>query len=176
MAMPVIDGAGLGTPLQNAGVPVAGTDEVQTLTLGGTPTGGTFALAFGGFQTTDIPWNSVNATLLASIQAALRALPSIGANNLNATAGTLTAGIGTVLLTFVAGMGKKAVANITVAANALTGTTPTVANVETTPGVDATGRSAPTGGLLTDTSAGKVYINTSTTLGQPTWVSVGSQT
>jgi hypothetical protein len=36
---------------QSAGAPSAGTSEIQTLTIGGTPTGGTFTLAFDGFQT-----------------------------------------------------------------------------------------------------------------------------
>ena len=38
--MPQIEGS-IG-PYENAGVPSAGTSEVQTLTIGGTPTGGTF--------------------------------------------------------------------------------------------------------------------------------------
>ena len=38
--MPIIEGTGLGHPLVNAGAPVGGTDEVQTITIGGTPEAG----------------------------------------------------------------------------------------------------------------------------------------
>jgi hypothetical protein len=172
----VIEGAGLGEPLTNAGAPVAGTNEVQTLTIGGTPSGGTFKLAFEGFTTAAITWSNVNATLLAAINAALDALPNGGTSAIVATAGTLTAGIGTVLLTFSGGnVQRKAVATMTVADNSLTGAAPTLAIAETTPGVDATGRTAPTGAHLIDTTNGKLYINTSTTALAPTWTVVGSQ-
>ena len=171
----VIEGAGLGAPLLNAGVPVAGTDEVQTITIGGTPTGGTFKLAFDGFTTAAISWSSTNATLVANIDAALEALPNVGASNLTTAAGTLTAGIGTITVTFVAGLGKKAVNTITVADNSMTGTSPTIAVAETTPGVDATARGAPVGAQLLDITNAKEYINTGTTIA-PTWTVVGAQT
>jgi hypothetical protein len=162
--------------LFNAGAPVSGTSEVQTLTIGGTPTGGTFKLAYEGFTTTAIPWNATNATLLASIDAALEALPTIGVGNIATAAGTLTAGIGTVTLTFGGTLASKAVPTITVADNSMTGTTPTAAVAETTPGVDATARGAPAGAILLDTTNGKAYINTSANPLVPTWVVVGSQT
>ena len=43
-----------GRILENAGAPGAGTDEVQTLTIGGTPTSGTFTLSFQGAVTAPI--------------------------------------------------------------------------------------------------------------------------
>jgi hypothetical protein len=94
-------GPGIVGTRYNAGAPVAGTNEVQTLTIGGTPTGGSFKLAYEGRRTASIPWNATNATLLASLQAQLDAIT--GANWIVATAGTLTAGIGTILLTFSGG-------------------------------------------------------------------------
>ena len=54
--MGIIEGA-VARVLTNAGVPSAGTDEVQTLTIGGTPTGDTFKLAFEGFITAAITWS-----------------------------------------------------------------------------------------------------------------------
>jgi hypothetical protein len=153
---------------------VAGTNEVQTLTIGGTPTAGTFKLTFDGWQTAAITWSAVNATLLAAINAALDLLPNGAASAIVATAGTLTAGIGTILLTFSgAPLAKRAVPLMT-AQSSLTGTSPTLAIVETTPGVDATGRGAPIGAQLVDVTNGKLYINT--TVPNPTWVVVGTQT
>ena len=166
--MPTIEGAGLGTPLQSAAAPTAGVDEVQTLTIGGTPTGGTFALSFQGLTSNAITWTSVNATLLAAIQGALQGIPSIGGGGATATAGTLTAGIGTVLITFVGSLAKKAVPNVAIADNSLTGTAPTLAVAETTAGVDVTGRGAPKGALLIDTNAGALFQNTGTA-SAPVW-------
>jgi hypothetical protein len=168
--MPVTPGVGLGTPLQSAGAPGAGTDEVQTLTIGGTPTGGSFKLSFQGLSSNAISWSGVNATLLAAIQGALQGIPSIGGGNATATAGTLTAGIGTVLITFIGSLAKKAVPNVAIADNSLTGTAPTLAVAETTPGVDATGRGAPKGALLIDTTNAALFQNTGTAAA-PVWTS-----
>lgn len=172
--MPIIEGA-MGAPLQNAGAPVAGTNEVQTLTIGGTPTAGTFQLVFDGFTTAAITWSATNATLLANINAALDLLPNGAASAIVATAGTLTAGIGTILLTFSgAPLAKRAVPLMTYV-NSLTGSSPTLAIVETTPGVDVTARGAAAAALLVDTTNKKLYINTGTPTA-PTWTVVGTQT
>lgn len=172
--MPVIEGA-MGAPQQYAGAPVAGTDEVQTITIGGTPTGGTFRLTFEGFTTGDIAWSATNATLVANIDAALEALDNIGTGGVVTAVATMTAGIGTATVTFSgARVAKRAVATMTVANNSLTGTNPTVAVAETTPGVGNTGRGAPVGALLTDTTNGILYINTGTAAA-PTWTKVGTQ-
>lgn len=155
---------------RSAGAPTAGTNEVQTLTIGGTPTGGTYKLSLDGNKTAAITWSATNATLLSNLNTALDALPW-GASAIVATAGTLTAGIGTVLLTFSGGaLAKRAVNTMAVADNSLTGTAPTLAIAETTPGVDASGLGAGAGALLIDTSNGALYQNTggATT---PTWTS-----
>lgn len=170
-----LEGLGLGTPLTNAGVPAAGTNEVQTLTIGGTPTGGTFRLSASGFVTAAITWVAVNATLVAAIDAALEALPVVGTGNVVTAAGTLTAGIGTVTLTFGGALAGVPAPLVAVADNSMTGTTPTLAVARTTPGVAATGRGAPVGARLVDTTAGKLYINTGTAAA-PVWTVVGSQT
>lgn len=168
----IIEG-GIG-PYENAGVPSAGTSEVQTLTLGGTPTGGTFKLEYDGQVTGDIAWTAVDATLIAAVDAALEALTNIGAGNIAAADGTLTDGIGTITLTFGGDLAKLAVNLITVNENALEGTSPTMAVTETTAGVTASFRGAKKGALVTDTTNGKLYINTGTALA-PTWTVVGSQ-
>jgi hypothetical protein len=170
--LPVIEGT-RGAPLTFSGAVVAGTNEVQTLTIGGTPTGGTFQLAFEGRNTGDITLSATNATLLANMNAALDA--AYGTSSIVAAAGTLTAGIGTVTLTFGANYAKRAVPTMTVAQNALTGTSPTLAIAETTPGVDATGRGSAVGAILIRTDTGVVYANTGTAL-SPTLTAVGSQT
>lgn len=167
--MPVIEG-GLGI-VTNPGAPGAGTAAVQTLTIGGTPTGGTFRLSHSGFVSAAITWTATDATLVSAIDAALEALPSIGTGGVVAAIGTLTSGIGTVTLTF----GAKPTPLVAVHSNDLTGTAPTVAVADTTPGVAETGVGAPKGALLTDTTNGKLYINTGTAA-DPTWTVVGTQT
>ena len=170
-------GPGVYGPYFNAGAPVGGTNEVQTLTVGGTPTGGTFKLAFEGFNTASITWSATNATLLADINAKLDALRTLGTAWVVATAGTLTAGIGTIILTFSGGdVAKRAVPLITVANNSLTGTAPTLAIAETTPGVDATVRNAAPGASLVDITNRIAYINTGSAIGAPTWTKTGTQT
>jgi hypothetical protein len=157
----------------SAGAPSAGTNEVQTLTIGGTPTGGTFKLAQDGIPTADITWSATNATLLSNINAALDA--AFGTSFIVATAGTLTAGIGTVTLTYSGGSyARRAMSTRTVANNSLTGTSPTLAVAETTPGVDATARFAAKGAQVTDTTNGKLYIVTASN--PPTFTVVGTQT
>jgi hypothetical protein len=174
MAYEVI-GAGVYGPYYSAGAPVAGTNEVQTLTIGGTPDGGTFKLAFAGFTTAAITWTATDATLLTNINTALNGLPNVPDSGIVATAGTLSSGIGTVTLTFSGGnMAKRAQPLITIAQNALTGTAPTLAVAETTPGVNGTAIGSPKGAILTDTTNGIAYINTGTQAA-PTWTKTGTQ-
>jgi len=154
--------------------PVNGTSEVQTITIGGTPTGGTFKLIFRGKSTAAISWSNNNAQLNTNVEVALRALGEIGGTNATVATGTMTAGIGTMTCTFSGNVGKLDVPQMT-ATNAMTGTSPTVAVSTTTPGITADGRNATTGQLLIDKTAGKLYINTSSTSQSPTWIVVGNQ-
>lgn len=171
--MPVIEGA-IGAPYQSAGAPGAGTNEVQTITIGGTPTGGTFILVFDGLATTAISWTATDATLVADIDAALEALPNIGTAGVTTAAGTVSSGIGTITVTFAGGNVQKKAVTTLVVRSSLTGTAPTIAVTETTPGVDVFGKGVPKGGLVTDTTNGKLYINTGTAAA-PTWTVVGAQ-
>lgn len=156
-------------PLLVAGAPSAGTSEIQTLTIGGTPTAGTFTISFDGFTTSAITWSATNATLLANINTALNALPNLEDGEVVAAAGSLTAGIGTITLTFSGNRAKLAV-NLMVATSSLTGTSPTAVITETTAGVTATGRGAAKGRLLIDETNATLYQNTGTAL-SPTWTS-----
>lgn len=166
----VIDGGGLGDALANAGAPVAGTNEVQTVTLGGTGGTSTFNLRLDGVTTGAIAWSATNATLLSNINAVLDA--AFGASQIVATDSTLTAGLGDLLLTFSgANYGKRAVS--TMVATILSGAL-TAAVAETTPGVNATGRNSPAGSLLIDTTNKKLYVNTGSAQA-PTWTVVGTQ-
>lgn len=56
-------------------------DDIQTVTITGAPTGGTFTLTFGGDTTSGIAYNAA----AADVQAALVALASIGAGNVGVT-------------------------------------------------------------------------------------------
>lgn len=160
-------------PYQNAGAPSAGTSEVQTLTIGGTPTSGTFKTALDGTPTAAITWSATNGTLLGNMNTAFD--NAFGAGSVVATAGTLTAGIGTVTLTYGGNYAKRVVSTMTVYDNSLAGTAPTLAIAETTPGVNATARGANPGATLIDTTNSLHYTNTGTALA-PVWVKTGTQT
>lgn len=113
------------------GVAMGGvTNEVQTATITGTPTGGSFTLTFKGRTTATILWNSTAAT----VQAALEALSSIGIGNVLVTGGP---GPGTpYVITFIGKLGAQDVPLMTAAHTFTGGTTPNIAVAATTPGAD----------------------------------------
>jgi hypothetical protein len=102
-------------------------NEVQTVTVNGSPTGGTFTLSFEGASTTALPYNESSA----NVQTALRALSTI--NGANCTVSGSAGGPYTVTFT-----GTKAALPqllMTTSYAALTGgTNPTVTVVRATPG------------------------------------------
>lgn len=148
------------------------TNEVQTLTIAaGPPTGGTFQLEFAGQTTGDIAWSSTNTTLVANVDAALEALSNIGAGNVAVAVGVMTAGIGTLTITFGGTLAATDVATITVADNSLTPTADTVTVTNSTFGVTATIRNAAVGASLLNTANDKVYTNVGAAL-NPVWVQV----
>lgn len=163
-------------PYRNAGAPVAAVNEVDTLTFGGTITGGTFTATVAGFKTAPIAWSATNATLVANIDAALEALPSVGTGGVTTAVGTMTAGIGTITVTFNgADTAGRVIGVSAVDGSQLTGTAPTVAVAQTTAGVSPTHRNAAIGALLVDTTNAQLYQNTGTVLGAPAWTKVGAQ-
>jgi hypothetical protein len=118
-------------------------------------------------------WSATNATLLSNINTALDAV--FGTASIVATDSTLTAGIGDLLLTFSGNQYAKTAQPLLTLTNSLTGTVPTLAIAETTAGVSATPYRVAKGGLVSDVSNGKLYINTGTAYA-PTWTVVGAQT
>lgn len=174
--MPVLEG-GYGPYQISGSAPVGGTDEVQTLTI--SASSGTFKLRYEGFTTAAVTWTSDNTTLIAAIDSALEALPSVGTGGVATAVGSMTSGVGTATITFSgANLAKRAVSSIAVASSTLTGASATVSVAKTTTGVNATFRNAKPGALLvrTDGSNAKLYQNIGATQGAPNWQLVGAQT
>lgn len=164
---------------QNAGAPAAGVNAVQTLTIGGTPTGGTYTITLGAYTSGAIAFNVTNVTHLAAINAALDAMPNVGAGGIVATAGTIVngTGIGTVVLTAAANLTFKPL-TLMLATSSLTGTVPTAVIANTTTGVSPVGRGdgeCIKGVQLVDSVNGISYVNTGTVLA-PVWTKIGTQT
>jgi hypothetical protein len=125
--------------------PYAGrTAEVQSVTITGVPTGGTFTLTYDGSTSAGIAFNATAAT----VQSALEALASIDAGDVTVTG---SAG-GPYTVTFNAGGGN--VAAMTASAASLTGgTSPAVVIATPTPGTSpgTGGTEAPSGHLFNST-------------------------
>lgn len=110
--------------------PYAGqASEVQTVTITGTPTGGTFTLTLNGETTAGIAYNAT----AAAVESALEALPSLAAADVTVTGGP---GPGTpYVVTFGGAYAGTNVAAMTASAAGLTGgTTPAVTVTTTTAG------------------------------------------
>ncbi len=148
--------------------PTNGVNCVQYVTIGGTPTAGTFKLITSAGTTAAITWSSNNTTLLSHIQAALDTI--YDTTNTLAEDVSLSSGIGVFKITFQNLQGKQVVAVMTYI-NALTGTVPTLAIAIHTAGVEATFRSSAKAQLLTwytpDPPA--MYWNVSNNPCNPDW-------
>ena len=159
---------------QSATAPVNGTNAIQTITLGGTPTAGTFTLTYAGRTTAAITWTATDATLVTNVQTALNALGAIGSSGVAVAIGTGSGGIGTYTVTFSGtNVGRKPQPVMT-ATSSLTGTAPTIAVATTTPGATADGRIRPKGTLCVALDTGILYENTGAPP-NPTWVKVSSE-
>lgn len=114
-------------------------DDIQTVTITGTPTGGTFTLVFGAQTTATINWNDNAAT----VQTRLQALSSIGSGNATVTGGP---GPGTpFVVEFKGTLAYAAQGNITLGTNSLTGgSSPNVSIAHTQTGTTWTTVSATT--------------------------------
>jgi hypothetical protein len=104
-------------------------DDVQTVSITGAPTGGTFTLTFGGNTTTGIAYNAP-ATGAGSVQTALQALASIGAGNATVTG---SAG-GPWQVDFTGSLGYAAQTLMTTSGAGLTGGTSPASHVAHTQG------------------------------------------
>lgn len=104
------------------------TNEVKTITITGTPTGGTFTLTYEGYTTAPIAFDAVAADVLA----ALIALPTIGTGNVTTGGGPLP---GTPVTVTGAGLFAGIdLSTMTADGSLLTGgTSPAVAVTTTTP-------------------------------------------
>lgn len=161
-----------GRVLHAATTPVAGTNEIQTLTFGAGTTAGNFKLTYNGETTANIAWSATNATLVANVDAALEALSSIGTGGVTTAVGTMTAGIGTITCTFAGtNTARLNVGLVTVATQTTGGT---LSTAETTAGVEADGRDTAKGTLCIADDTGILYGNTGTPP-NPTWGKVSAQ-
>jgi len=148
---------------QNAGAPVNGTNEEQTITPSAAPASGTWYLKFEGYTTAVLAWN-ISA---ANLQTALNALPSIGAGGV---AVALNGGVYTVVFSG-ANVAKRAQALITVVNSALLDAglaAVTMVVAESVAGVEATCLGALPAALLLDTTNKILYVNAGTQAA-PTW-------
>lgn len=102
------------------------TDEQQSVTITGAPTGGSFTLSFGGHTTAAIDHLATAAT----VQADLDALTSIGAGNVIVTG----AAGGPWLVTFVGALASEDVAAMTATPSLTGGTSPGVTIATVTAG------------------------------------------
>ncbi len=150
--MPTIEGAGA-RALLNAGAPVNGTSEQQTVTLANA-SGGSFRLTFDGHTTAPIAYNAE----ASAVQTALRALASIGSDGCTVSG---SAG-GPYTVIFAGVLAKKNLPQLTALITELEGEGAAVTVETSVAGVDATYRGAAPGTLLYDTTNGRLYINRGT--------------
>lgn len=118
---------GISLQSQNICAPPTPVAEVQTATMGGSPTGGNFTLTFKSQTTGNIAYNATGAT----VQTALRALSSIGSPNVTVTG---PAG-GPWVITFAGSLANGNQPTVVANNGGLTGgTSPAVTIATTTPG------------------------------------------
>lgn len=110
--------------------PYNATDEVQTVTITGSPTGGTFTLTFDGQTTAGIAYNAA----AAAVQSALEALSNIGVGDVSVAGGPGPGTAWTVTFT-----GQYAGTDVA---------------VMTTSGAGLTGGSSPASAVTTSTAGG----------------------
>jgi hypothetical protein len=100
----------------------ADANDVQSLTLIGAPTGGTFTLTFGNQTTGSIAYNAT----AANVQSALEALTSIGSGNVICTGGPLP---NAITITFQGTLGNSPQPTLAGSNNNLTGGTGPAPNI-----------------------------------------------
>jgi hypothetical protein len=159
---------GLG-PFSSAGVPAAGTNEVQTITFGGTGAGATFKLRFKNQLTAAITWSATNNTLRDNVDAALEALAVIGTGGVTTAVGTMVSGIGTLTVTFT---GINANQNVPLLIPDAITAALTVSVAQTTAGVPSGMQGAGPGALVVDTTNKDLLINDGDGSSQ-VWAAVG---
>lgn len=124
-ASPSASGLTVSTLTQGTNV---GTDEVQTITVNGAPTGGTFTLTFSGQTTAGIAFDAADSAVVS----ALEALSNIGVGDVAVVrtgSGTLSAPY-VYTITFGTLLGDTDVAQITGDGSSLTGGSVGVATIQ----------------------------------------------
>lgn len=136
----------------NALCSLVGTSEVQTITITGTPTGGTFRLTFNGQQTGTIAYDANAAT----VQAALAALPNFQTGDIVITGGP---GPGTPYTATYGGRYAATNVDPLVASHAFTGgTAPNIAVTTPTPGVRTPKTNTPAYSTVATANPFAVYL------------------
>lgn len=155
----------------------ANTDPVQSLQITGNPTGGTFTITVGGQVTSGIPFNANAAT----VQAALAALSTVGAGNVQVTGGPGPDGVvpfgpsngpgQLYYIAYVGSLGGAAVQTTTSSGSGLTGgSSPgvTITSLVTGGVAVSDGRATPVGFLFDTTQVGHIgFQRTPPTIGAP---------
>jgi len=113
-------------------ISTGGTNEVQTITVTGTPTGGSFTLTLNGQTTAAIAYNAA----ATAVKTALEALTNIAVGDVTTSGGPLPTTAVTV--TFAGAYASSDVAQMTATGSFTGGTSPAVAVTTTTPGVVGT--------------------------------------
>lgn len=153
-----------GVELFFSGTPVSATNEIQRITITGSPAGGTFTILVEGQTTAAIAFNAS----AAAVQSAIEATSGVDVGEVACSGGPLP---GTAVdVTFQNGLGGQNVNVMTANSAGLTGgSTPTVTITTPTPGVRGTYRGAAYGTVCCDTVNGIFYEQTSHSPPTPTW-------
>jgi hypothetical protein len=128
VAVELGDRGNLRLTLEVTAIFARGTDEVQAVAVADAD-GGTFTLSFGGQTTAPLPHDAT----AAQVQAALRALSTIGPTGVNCAGGPL--GTAPVTVTFVGALAQTNVAEMTADDALLTGEGAAATVSTATPGV-----------------------------------------
>lgn len=90
-------------------------NEIQTIDLLGSPSGGTFSIDLGGQSTSAIAYNATSAT----VESAIEALPAVGSGNVSCSGGPLP---GTAItVEFVSGLAETNIVEMDIDPSNLTG-------------------------------------------------------
>lgn len=106
-------------------------NEIQTIDLLGSPSGGTFSIDLGGQSTSAIAYNATSAT----VESAIEALPAVGSGNVSCSGGPLP---GTAItVEFVSGLAETNIVEMDIDPSNLTGGSISASVSENTKGVAA---------------------------------------
>lgn len=138
---------------QNATLKAGGTNEVQRLTITGSPDGGNFTMTYSGQTTASIAFNAS----ASAVQSALRALSNITVDGVVCTGGPLPGS--TVDIEFTGALSVTDVAAMTTTDSLTGGSSPATAITTPTPGVAADTTITLVGGYPLDWQAAAGYYN-----------------